>query len=179
MYLYHFYDKRTGPFRSLTRLTADEAGKVMKKIRDERPDSMCAQRNDLYIGKRLNCEAILRREFSAKGGVIEIDSPYYMVVEYSPWLYSWYEQPAYVKIPIEEFDLNTVSFTYGDSMPAFSDKVNDGKEYRKKVYTYDEILELISRYGLPQDWNDDGAHGPERYVEAHVWSDRTLKKYLV
>lgn len=179
MDLYHFYDIRTGPFKSLTKLPADEAMSVMEKVRSERSGSFCAQRDEMYIGKRRNCEAILRREFAKKGGVIEIDSPHYMVAGYSPWLYSWYEQPAYIKIPIEEFDLKTVSFTYGDSMPTFSDKVNDGKEYRKKLYTYVEILELIDRYGLPQEWNDDGAYGPERYIEAHVWSDRTLKRYLM
>ncbi len=179
MDLYHFYDIRTGPFKSLTKLPADEAMSVMEKVRSERPGSFCAQRDEMYIGKRRNCEAILRREFAKKGGVIEIDSPHYMVAGYSPWLYSWYEQPAYIKIPIEEFDLKTVSFTYGDSMPTFSDKVNDGKEYRKKLYTYVEILELIDRYGLPQEWNDDGAYGPERYIEAHVWSDRTVKRYLM
>ena len=109
---------------------------------------------------------------------MEIESPHYMVLGYSPWLYSWYEQPEFIKIPVEEFDLRTVSFTYGDSMPTFSDRVNDGREYRKKLYTYDEILEVIAKYGMPQDWNDDGRQGPERYIEAHVWSDRTIEKYM-
>lgn len=178
MYLYHFYDIRTGPFKSLARLSVDDAKTVMEKIKSERPGSQCAQRHDKYVEYRLNCESILRSEFAKKGGVMEIESPHYMVVEYSPWLYTWYEQPAFIKIPVEEFDLKTVSFTYGDSMPTFSDKVNDGKEYRKKIYTYDEILKVIEKYGLPQEWNDDGAHGPERYIEAHVWSDRTIKRYL-
>ncbi|WP_034449805.1 hypothetical protein [Butyrivibrio sp. AE2032] len=177
MNLYHFYDVRTGPFKSLTKIPAEEAKAVIGRIREERPDSMCAQRNDTYVEKRRNCEAILRREFEKKGGVMEISSPHYMVVEFSPWLYSWYEQPAFIKIPIEEFDLKTVSFTYGDSMPTFSDKVNDGKEYRKKLYTCDEILKVIDKYGLPQEWNDDGSKGPERYIEAHVWSDRVIEKY--
>jgi hypothetical protein len=48
-------------------------------------------------------------------------------------------------IQIDEFDISTVSFTYGDSHPTFSDRVNDGKEYRKKVYTYVEILEIIEK----------------------------------
>lgn len=73
-------------------------------------------------------------------------------------------------------DLSTVSFTYGDSHPTFNDRVNDGKEYRKKAFTYDEIIGMIKKYGLPQDWNPDGEYGPERYVEAHVWSDRGIKK---
>ena len=47
----------------------------------------------------------------------------------------------------------------------------------EKVYTYEEILEVIAKYGLPQDWNDDGAKGPERYIEAHVWTDDPIRKY--
>ena len=33
-------------------------------------------------------------------------------------------------------------------------------------------------YGLPQDWNDDGAHGPERYIEVQVWCDDPVKRYM-
>ena len=179
MYLYHFFDKRTGPFKSLTAVSAEEAKTVMEKIRRERPNSQCAQRHDKYVEYRHNCENILKREFAKKGGVMEIDSPHYMVVEFSHWLSTWYEQSEYIKIPIEEFDTRTLSFTYGDSMPTFSDSVNDGKEYRKKLYTYEEILQVIDKYGLPQDWNDDGSRGPERYIEVHVWSDKVIKQYRV
>ena len=51
------------------------------------------------------------------------------------------------------------------------------KEYFHQLYTYEEILQIIEKYGLPQDWNDDGAHGYERYIEAHVWSDETVGRY--
>lgn len=101
-----------------------------------------------------------------------------MVVEHSPWLSTWYENSSFIKIPIEKFDLRTISFTYGDSHLTFSDRVTDGKEYRKKLYTYDEILEVIAKYGLPQDWNGDGKFGPERYVEVHIWSDEVIGEYL-
>ena len=63
-------------------------------------------------------------------------------------------------------------------MPTFSPRVTDGKEYRRKVYTYEEILDVIARYGLPQDWNDDGAKGPERYIEVQVWTDDQIKQYV-
>lgn len=39
MDLYHFYDKRTGPFRSLTKLKPEEAKEVLERIKAERPDS--------------------------------------------------------------------------------------------------------------------------------------------
>lgn len=101
-----------------------------------------------------------------------------MVVEHSPWLSTWYENMAFIKIPIKEFDTSTLSFTYGDSHPTFSPRVNDEKEYRKKLYTYEEIQDIINRYGLPQDWNNDGKYGPERYIEVHIWSDKTIKNYV-
>ena len=42
---------------------------------------------------------------------MKIDTPHYMVVEPSPWLSSWYDNMAYIKIPIEEFNVHTLSFT--------------------------------------------------------------------
>lgn len=177
MYLYHYYDVTVGPFVSLVELPVEEAWEVIRSIRETKPNSQCASRHDHYVEYRHNCEAILRTEFAKKNGVMKRKTPHYMVVGHSPWLSTWYEQGAYVKISVEEFDLATLSFTYGDSMPTFSDSVNDGKEYRKQIYTYDEILKVIDKYGLPQDWNDDGAHGPERYIEVQVWSDETIDKY--
>ena len=55
MYLYHFYDARSGPFRSLTSISQDEARKVMERIRTERPNSQCASRPDKYVEYRHNC----------------------------------------------------------------------------------------------------------------------------
>lgn len=179
MYLYHYYDKRSGPFKSLTSLTEDEAFSVLEKIKLERPSSLTAKRNADYITKRMKCERTVRKEAENKGIIMDIPSPHYLVVEHSPWLSTWFEDPGVIKIPIERFDTRKISFTYGDSMPAFSPLVNDGKEYRKKVYTYEEILDIIARYGLPQTWNDDGSRGPERYIEAQVWTDDPVKSYIL
>lgn len=178
MYLYHYFDKETGPFRNLSDLSINEAQEVLNAIKASRPASQCATRHDKYIEYRSNCERIIRTEFEKKGGRIERTSPHYMVIEHSPWLSTWYENSAFIKIPIEEFDIKTLSFTYGDSMPTFSPAINDGKEYRKKLYTYEEILKIIKKYGMPQDWNDDGKYGPERYIEVHVWSDEVINKYM-
>ena len=177
IYLYHYFDKTIGSFVNLSELSIDEAKSTLEKIKVSKPNSQSAQRHDKYIEYRHNCENIILSEFEKKGGIITRKSPHYMVIEHSPWLSTWFEDSAYVKIPIEEFDLKTISFTYGDSMPTFSPSINDGKEYRKKLYTYEEILILIEKYGLPQDWNDDGKYGPERYIEAHIWSDETVNRY--
>lgn len=178
MYLYHYFDKRSGPFKSLTALSEDSAASVLERIKNERPDSLTAKRDDDYIFKRMKCEKIVKKEAESKGILMDIPSPHYLVVEHSPWLATWFEDPGVIKIPIEEFDTRKISFTYGDSMPTFSPLVTDGKEYRRKVYTYEEILDVIARYGLPQDWNNDGSFGPERYIEAQVWTDDPVRQYI-
>ncbi|WP_281819532.1 hypothetical protein [Vallitalea longa] len=177
IYLYHYFDKEIGPFVNLSDLPVNEAQSILNTIKVKKPNSQSAKRHDKYVEYRHNCENIIRAEFAKKGGVMNRISPHYMVIEHSPWLSTWYESSTFIKIPIEEFDIKTISFTYGDSMPTFSPTINDGKEYRKKLYTYDEILKIIEKYGLPQNWNDDGRYGPERYIEAHIWSDETISKY--
>lgn len=177
MFLYHYYDAAVGPFVSLSDLPVEKAEKILQSIRREKPNSMCAKRHDNYLEYRRTCEEILRTEFGQKNGKIERISPHYMVIGYSRWLHSWYENGAFIKIPIEEFDLRTLSFTYGDSMPTFSKTMNDGKEYRRNLYTYEEIVKIIEKYGLPQEWNEDGKHGPERYIEVQVWSDEMIARF--
>jgi len=179
MHLFHYYDTTIGPFRNLSDLPIDEAKAILDEIRNTRPNVQSASRQSGYMNRRHEIEEILRTEFTKKGGVIQRKVPHYMVVGDSPWLATWFEDSAYIKIPIREFDVKTISFTYGDAFPVFSEGKHkmDDKEYRRKVYTYDEILELIVRYGLPQDWNSDGTHGPERYIEAHVWCDETIAKW--
>jgi hypothetical protein len=50
-------------------------------------------------------EEILRTEFTKKGGILKRKCPHYMVVEHSPWLSTWFENGAFIKIPIEKFEL--------------------------------------------------------------------------
>ncbi len=179
MFLYHYYDKKLRPFTNLSELTIDEANAVLNDIKLNKPDSKCAQRDPEYMVRRHMYEDIIRKEFIKKGGIVQRTTPHYMVVEHSPWLSTWFEDCEHIRIPVEEFDLRTVSFTYGDSFPTFSPwpRDDDWKEYRRQLYTYDEILKIIEKYGLPQDWNDDGRFGPERYVEAHIWSDEVINRY--
>lgn len=178
MYLYHYYDKTIGPYRNLSDISIEDANRIIEEIKQNNPNAQCAKRQLSYMEDRLYYEEILRKKFIDKGGIIKRRVPHYMVVEHSPWLNTWFDNCAFIKIPIQEFDLAAISFTYGDSHPTFSSRVNDNKEYRKKLYLYDEIVEIIDKYGLPQDWNDDGRYGPERYIEAHIWSDETILKYI-
>ncbi|MCX4378365.1 MAG: hypothetical protein OSJ61_19670 [Lachnospiraceae bacterium] len=105
MFLYHYYDRAVGPFHNLSDLSVDAAEDLLDTIRKEKPDSMCAKRQENYVQDRLYYEKILREEFIKKGGQVVRKAPHYMVVEHSPWLSSWYDNMAYIKIPIVEFNV--------------------------------------------------------------------------
>ena len=138
MYLYHYYDKAIGPFVNLSDIPVDEAKMVLETIKKDRPHVQSANRQPTYVEDRHYYEEILRTEFTKKGGIIYRKVPHYMVIEHSPWLSTWFDNSTFLKIPIEEFDVNTISFTYGDSHPVFTPRVHgmDDKEYRRKLYTY-------------------------------------------
>ena len=177
MYLYHYFDKRDGPFRSLSDVSSKKAIKILEDIKINRPSSQSASRDLEYMKRRENYEKIAYDFFVSIGGKPERKNPYFMCVDECEWLYTWYEQPDFIKIPIEEFDLNTLSFSYGDMHPTFSPIVTDNLEYRKKLYMYDDILKIIDKYGMPQEREYKGEIGFPRYVEVQVWSDKVVNKY--
>jgi len=176
MYLYHYFEKSKGPFLSLSALPPDEATAILSKLISDNK-TFAAQRNGGYLSRRRELEKIIYKRFIEKGGKPEKETPHYFVVGECPWLVTWYEQAEFIKVPIEDFDLQTLSFTYGDAFPTFSSKVTDGLEYRGTVYTYEEILKIIKKYGMPQDSWDKPIFAQPSYVEVQVWSDKTINKY--
>ena len=176
MYLYHYFEKSKGPFLSLSALPMNEAIIIQNELVSENK-TFAAQRNERYLQRRKELEKLVYKLFVEKGGRPQKETPHYFVVGKCPWLATWYEQANYIKIPISEFDLLTVSFTYGDTFPTFSPNVTDGMEYRNTVYTYHEILKIIEKYGLPQEKWDAPIFAQPCYVEAQVWSDEPVTRY--
>lgn len=175
-YLYHYFERKIGPFVSLSNLTIEEAQQIQNRLKVENK-TFAAQRNEKYLARRQHLEQLVRSMFLEKGGKPIRKTPYYMVIGECPWLATWFEDSDFIKIPITKFDLHTVSFTYGDTFPTFSPHVTDNLEYRQKVYMYSEVLKIIEKYGMPQDaWNEP-VYAQPCYVEAQVWSDEPISHY--
>lgn len=144
-------------------------------------------RKEWFLSTRRELEKQVRELFIQKGGKPIRKNPFYMTVGECNSMGTWYEEPAIVKISISEFDLNAVSFTYGDMFPIFIPELNDGKEYRENVYRYDEIIRIIDKYGYPEniEYNlREGIHPTGaplyhflKYVEAHIWDDKVVNRY--
>lgn len=173
--LYHYYDCKRGAFRNLSDLPPDEAEAVLTEIR-RAGHGFASRRAEDYLTVRRALEAFVRARFIDKGGAPVRARPHYMILGRCEWVKSWYDEGCDLSIPLDCFRPQHVSFTYGDTFPAM--RFADGKPYRRQVYTLFELPEVIRRYGLPQDWNPDGARGPDRYIEAQVWSDEPLREWL-
>lgn len=172
--LYHYYEHSRGPFRNLSDLPQAEAEAVLAELRRQR-DGFASQRSADYIAIRRALEDRVRERFIALGGQPTRERPHYMTVGACAWVQSWYTHGCALAIPLAAFAPEQVSFTYGDLFPAM--RYGDGKPYRQQVYTLDDLPDLIATYGLPQVWNADGQHGPDRYIEAQVWDDAPLAAY--
>lgn len=175
-FLYHYYEREIGAFVSLSNLDINEAQQIQNKLKTENK-TFAAQRNEKYLERRKYLEQLVRTMFIEKGGQPVRQTPHYMVIGECPWLSTWFKHSEFVKIPITEFDMKTVSFTYGDTFPTFSPHISDDIEYHRQVYTYDEILGIIDKYGMPQNTWTAPVYAQPCYIECQVWSDTPIKYY--
>jgi len=187
-YLYHYYEKSCEPFRTITALPFEEALVVYTAWRADNPNSGKTT-PEWYLNRRYDMEKIVRDKFISIGGKPVRTAPVYFTLGANKGMETWYNNPSYVKIPINEFDLDTVSFTYGDMFPVFRASLNTGEEYWGEVFNYDGILKLINKYGFPEDpeYNMKKRYFPFpegknigmylKFIEAQVWCDTALEKY--
>lgn len=183
MYLYHYYEKTRPPFLTITTLPINEAKKILTKLNTGLPDI------DYFLSRRYEMEKIVRDRFIEKGGTPVNTAPVYFTLGENKNMETWFDNVACIKIPVEEFDLNQVSFTYGDMFPVLNPKLNTGEEWWGQVYRYEEILDLINKYGYPEDPpyhmrkkqfpKDKPIRNYLKYVEAHVWSNDVIDRYKI
>ena len=65
--LYHYYERRNGPFLNLSDLPIAEAQRVLDEIKAT-SSVLAAQRYDGYLERRRELEQLARRLFIDKGG---------------------------------------------------------------------------------------------------------------
>jgi len=164
--LFHYFDTEIGPFKNLSKLTLEHAEELSKQLKQD-DMKFASQRSSDYIIIRRELEQLARSQFIMKGGRPKNPFPHYLTLGTCEWLKTWYRNPGVLEIPWDEFLEESISFTYGDLFPTM--RFQDNKPYRKQDYTKQEIIEIIKKYGFPQDWNSSGNKGPERYIEVQIW----------
>lgn len=174
-YLSHYYEAERGPFRNLSDLPPHQAEAVLGQIRAA-GETFASKRAEDYLKIRRGLEERVRRAFIGKGGAPQRLRPHYMILGACPWLLQWYRHGCELRVPLAAFAAAGISFTYGDTFPAM--RYQDGRPYRGQVYTLAELPAVVRAYGLPQIWNPEGQHGPDRYIEAQIWDDEPLRSFI-
>lgn len=176
MKFYRYFHNIREPFLKITDIRSDNVQEYLKLI--EKKSLAVKTYNSQYIRNRLFAEKIMKEEFIKKGGKPVLDHPHYLVLENCDnWFYQSKNNIGSLAIDSNRFSKETISFTYGDSVPTFLPIYNDEKEYRNKIYTMDEIKEIIGKYSMPQLWNENCQYGFENYIEVQVWSDEIISEY--
>jgi hypothetical protein len=185
-YLTHYYHPDYPPFQSLSSLCTNEALKIIGKFD---PESALVYRRfkqpEKYLSERRVVEEWIRNEFLKKGGQPENLFPYYLVLGTSSYIYEGYnKQCSKIEISLSDLDLNKVSFTFPDSMVSYwlannkREEIYFRPEYHGKVFTYDELVQLIDKSGHPSDeWKQDVTRSYDFFIEAQIWYDEPIRKF--
>ena len=182
--LYHFFDKTRDLLITLSDLPAEEAIKANNRIQRLRAEKEGREYDENQVDEyhwmpegRHRLENKMREKFVAKGGKIDRHYPYYAILRNDDMSdEAGFHDGNHIKISVEEFDMSTVSFTYGDSMQHADPGPFNDKPYKYQVYTYDEILKIIKEYGWIT-YRDDWNWNMPCYIEAQLWSDVPIEKY--
>ena len=188
-YLLHVYKKGSKPFRTLSDLTDDEALLVMKKLYVEGSVFWERFKQPMeYLRFRREVENKIRMDFIAKGGKPKVNHPIYLIYGRTKWMDTAIDQKTIettemIQVPLSSINQVEVSFTYPDSMVSAimeTEKNPDyyEPEYHGKVFTLDEIKEIIKNKGMPgEKWQTKMPKHYAHYIEAQVWNHEIFKKY--
>jgi hypothetical protein len=177
--LTHYYHQNDRPFQSLSALTDRAALTVVANLQ-HRQGLVYRRFKDPehYLQLRRETERWLRTEFIKKGGKPVANYPQYFTVGRAVWIESGYNGNfERIQIPLTAFNAEQISFTYPDSMVSYwlqsrSDREYYQPEYHGRVFSIDEITEIIDRFGIPdREWQDLPQRKYDLFIEAQVWSD--------
>lgn len=183
MNLYHYFEKDTGPFLTLSDLPEEEATKRQNRLKTANNVYSRRDHDGNYLHFRRIVEQRVRAAFLEKSGKPDRQTPVYGMLGEShlgnhPSYAEWYRCPEYIEIPVEDWMQCAVSFTYGDSFIVNHPEHHDQLSYAGRVFTYAEILSMVERQGWPQaSINEDSPFWMPRYIEAQIWSDELLRRY--
>lgn len=177
----HYYLADRKPFLSISVLSGEKLESVLKDLRgkNERGESH-RWIAPWYVQERKKTEDFLRTEFLKKGGKAERQYPLYFILGKNEGLKNISKQNE-VRILLDDLPKNVISFTYPDSMATFvlKDDPPYYLPYHGKVFTYEEIVEVIKEYGFPEE----GLMQCSKFrypncIEMQLWSDEPIEQFL-
>ena len=174
----HYYLEGKRPFLSLSDLNGDTSNPIFVEMlnKHKKDPSYMRRYGESYLEMRKNAETKLRELFCKKGGKPTKDYPHYCVLGKSEWFRNLNDHHVSLELLIKDLPFDQVSLTFPDSFVAMTQME---KPYYEHVFMLDELDEMVSLFGLPEDevpdsyvryWEGDF----EKYVEVQIWDDSII-----
>jgi hypothetical protein len=149
---------------------------------DYPPEAMPRFRSEYYFEQRLRYEQLMFEQFIAKGGSPTRRQPHYAILGESE---IWAKITTHaLRIPLSAFPSVHISFTCTDSWVTYVDQEPNGQSIPRKpqygmLFRLEELEDVFDEYGWPGDrWKSEAEWENDLYVEAQIWSDEALRKFL-
>lgn len=185
--LFHYYEGSRQPFLSISELQDSKFALLMDEFSElNLPESRFDEKwkRDFYLFFRPYTEQKIRERFIAKGGKPDLIAPRYTTLGPVTWFNRWYQEPKVIEIPLTNIPTESISFTYPDSMMSMliaEDRhapfAKFKQPYHGEVFRLEELQELISEYGFPDENDPKNLEYGNRIIEAQIWDLSLLEPY--
>jgi hypothetical protein len=173
----HNYDPLHGPFRNICTLSDAEAQHVLDTI------ALSGKRliRENYLRRRRRTETWLLSERQRKMGAPVTEHPiYFFLGDRADGLDR--SRPESIVLPLAALPADMLTFTFPDSMASlplglYDEHAADRRSYHGKVFTLDEIGQVIAEFGMPaaERWQPAQSVKFDRFIEVQLWDDEPLR----
>lgn len=167
----HNYDPSRGRFRNICDLPRSEAESILLEISDVHKSHPKAN----YLDRRLKVEEWLRSErFKMIGSTARNTPIYFFVGDFADGKDPL--RPKSVRMPLDRFPEDVVTFTYSDSMSCFeSAKTLDEQlpPFPRKLFTLKTLMDTVQKFGMPEHPPSEKG-GKQPFIEMQLWDETPL-----
>ena len=168
----HNFHPDRGALQNICYLPNENAERIVASIR--LGGHAYLKRN--YLARRLRTEDWLVAERIRKIGETPLARPIYFFL--GNMTDGWDKsRPASIVLPLAMFDVDTITFTFPDSMescPQVNSGDHSGGPWHGQVFTFAEVTEMVARHGFPDPTLPRERRGPNAFIEVQIWDDRPL-----
>ena len=186
-YISHYFEKEAGPFLNICDLDPQERKEIISREKDKETGFNRFSYGEEFFDFRLLADDLIIELYESKFGRKPSRRPYYAVLGDADVVGGLYRDPYKIKIPVENFAPEELTFMFPDHFHLVSYlKRSGGKKmfgyqlpedysevaypYFGKLFTHEELLEnfdfLKIRQCLERERKKNNWY---RYVEAQIW----------
>ena len=183
----HYYEKSVGPFLNICDLDSKKRREIIEREKNKETGFNRFSYGEEFFDFRLLADDLIIELYSLKFGRKPSKRPFYAVLGDADVVGGLYEDPYKIRIPIESFAPDELTFMFPDHFHLVSFMKRGGSKkmfgyqlpedysaeiypYLGKLLTYEELVEGLDLLGISQRLEiERKKNNWYRYIEAQIW----------